>query len=915
MKIFRKVTLKYLRKNKVRTFATIMGILISTALICAVTTFLSSMNQYVIDNAVYNTGDWQIGAVEVDWETCQSIMQNEDVYDVVYNRRLGYAKIDETENEYKSYYYLLGVKQEFLDVMCSHITSGRFPREEREVLLPESLYETTGIELEIGDLLVLGTGNRVYRSTILNQEDPYVFVGLGLYDIEAFSLIRTRIYTVVGFYDDISYRIETASAPGYTVYTYMSDEVIGVDDYIYDIYFKTKDLVHIYQFPVEEDVTLVYNAEVLGVMGLLGNGGTSVTSIVLAACIICLILTGGIALIYNMFSISVSERTKQFGLLSSVGATQKQIKKMIWYESFVVSSVGIPLGILTGIGGIWLALQFVGDKFQALGYSIPMRMHVSWEVIIISVVISSITVLVSAWIPSKRAMKMTVIETIRQNKDIIQSETDAKNDDVIRKVLGLPGMLASYYCGRDKKKYKATLLSLCVSYILFVLVSFFMDYALKLVKDNFDQNFYDLAFYYEPENLEGYNKDGFMDLLKSEEHITGSVYTSSVRSYRAEMEKKYLSDWAIANIGTMTSAYRFKPDIVATTINITFVQDSVFRELLKKYDLSLADYMNRENPKAIVIDGLVNSNTNETTNILAGDGCVVNFTRGIQDDVSTIQDGSDIQIVEKIYFTLEGGKTIYERPYYLEAVDGLVFLYPDSLRQYYEDKNEELFPKREGDGKWTYIKYEDEHGATQWLYRWQYAEKINDYSRLVTDGICNCKFQSEDPSESYEELKKIVEQNNLSIKNMTNNADQIEKENNLIMIIQVLSGGFLILMALVAAINVFNTISANISLRRREFAVLKSIGMTEKGLNRMMLAECLLLSGKAMLYGVPISLIGTAVLSVAMSSGRKFTYSFPWIPMSVAVVGIFMIVIGTMLYIMKRRKNENVVDTLKNENV
>ena len=910
MKIFRKVALKYLKKNKVRTLATIMGILISTAMICAVTTFISSMDQYVIDNAIHNTGDWQIGANQVDWETCESIMQKENVYDVVYNRRLGYGKIYELDKEYKSYYYLLGIDKEFMDTMRSSITSGRFPREELEILLPESLYETGGVYFEIGDQIILETGNRIYKSEILWQEDPYVFGDDG--DYEQFSREKARIYTVVGFYDDINYRVESASAPGYTVFTYRTDELIGKDTYFYDIYFKIKDWENIKQFSAGDDVRFVYNVEVLGVTGILGEGSFSINLILLIGFIITLIFVGAISLIYNMFSISVSERTKQFGLLSSIGATQKQIKEIVLYESFIVSSVGIPLGILAGIGGIWIALQFVGDKFQALGYSIPMTVHVSWVAIVISVILSIITVLVSSWIPSKRAMKMTIIETIRQSKDIYQSEKKTKNYDSVHKVFGLSGLLASQYCNRSRKKYKATLLSLCISSVMFVLVSFFMDYALQMVEHNFDKNSYDLAFYYNEEELEGYSKDEFMELLETEEHITDAVYTSSTKSYRVEMEKTYLSSWALENIGTMTSPYRFKPDIVATTINITFVQDADFKELLQKYDLNENDFLSVENPKAIVVDGFVNTNSNTTVNLLAGDECSVSFTRSIQGDRGQGW-GSEDGVVEKLYFELEGGKTIYERPYYLEENDGLLFIYPDSVRQYYADNNETLFPKREGDGEWVYVWNEDHTELEDIVY--QYAEKTNDYSRLVEDGVCNCKLQSKDYDASYEALKNIVADNNLNENNFMNNAERVEKENNLVLIIRVLSVGFLVLMALVSAINVFNTISTNISLRRREFAVLKSIGMTEKGLNRMMLVECLLLSGKAMLYGIPISIVGTLLLYMVMSSGNEMVYYFPWIPIVVAVVGIFVILVVTMWYIMRTRKKENVIETLKNENV
>ena len=123
----------------------------------------------------------------------------------------------------------------------------------------------------------------------------------------------------------------------------------------------------------------------------------------LAAIIIALIVFGSVSLIYNAFSISVSERTRQFGLLSSVGATRKQLRRMVLFEALAVSIVGIPLGILVGIGGIGITLLLIGDKFISIvRVDIPMRLCVSWQAVVIAAVIALVTVLISAWIPYKK---------------------------------------------------------------------------------------------------------------------------------------------------------------------------------------------------------------------------------------------------------------------------------------------------------------------------------------------------------------------------------------------------------------------------------------------------------------------------------------------------------------------------------
>ena len=489
MKIFRKMTLKYLKKNRVRTWSAIAGIMISSAMICAVTSFLFNMNQYVVENAIHSTGDWQVGILGVDWSTCESLVQNEELIDVVYSQRRGYSQISGSYNEYKQYYYVLGIHRNFMETMSAHIIEGRFPRKEREILIPKSLYEGTGIKHGIGDKMVLGLGTRIYQKTELGQDDPYIYADD--VDCEKFEVQRSGIYTVVGIYDDLSYKVESASAPGYTIFAYFEEGSLVKDNSTYDVYFKMKNSDERYRFLEEKDWTVIYNSEVLGVKGILQQGSSPIATFVFLAFVIALILLGAVALIYNMFSISVSERTKQFALLSSVGATQKQIQKMIWYESFVLSVIGIPLGILLGVGGIGVALYFVGDKFQALGYSLPMRMQVSWASLMISVVVSLTTVLISAWIPSKRAKKVTIIEMIKQNQDIYQTRKRETYDTGIQKVFGISGVLAHQYCNRSPRKYKATILSLCVSVVMFVIVSFFMEFALELIEANFERNSYD----------------------------------------------------------------------------------------------------------------------------------------------------------------------------------------------------------------------------------------------------------------------------------------------------------------------------------------------------------------------------------------------------------------------------------------
>ena len=114
--------------------------------------------------------------------------------------------------------------------------------------------------------------------------------------------------------------------------------------------------------------------------------------------------------------------------------------------------------------------------------------------------------------------------------------------------------------------------------------------------------------------------------------------------------------------------------------------------------------------------------------------------------------------------------------------------------------------------------------------------------------------------------------------------------------------------------NVFNTISTNVALRRREFAMLRSVGMTRGGMNRMMNYECLLYGFRALAFGLPLSALMTLFIYDTVGSSVSSTFQIPWSAVAVAVCSIFVVVFATMLYAMGRIKRENPIDALKNEN-
>lgn len=898
MNVFNKVTLQSLKKNKTRTIVTIIGIILSAAMICAVTTFASSIYNYAYENAVYVDGDWHGSAEDVDLKTYELIKNESKIEDYVYAQQLGYAKVDGCTNENKPYLFVLGASDGFNEMMPVHITSGKYPTSATEILIPEHLYVNGGVELKIGDTIELALGKRMLDGYSMGQNNPFYVYDENNETVpsgEELVVEDTRSYTIVGFYERPSF--ENYTAPGYTAIT-IADKDAG-EQYSYNVWFKMNKIKEVYSFIEDNQLPGRTNSSVLRYSGVSRYEGFNSMIISLAVIVIALIMFGSIALIYNAFSISVAERTKQFGLLSSVGATKKQLRRMVITEALMVSVVGIPLGILAGVGGIGVTLIFVGNKFQALvGYPIPLKLSVSTVSLVIAVAIALLTVLISAIVPSKRATKVSAIEAIRQSKDINAKIKKVRTSKLIYKIFGLPGMLANKYYKRSRKKYRATVLSLFMSVVLFVSAAAFTNALTESVSDSFGSVGYDILIYgYENEFIKA-TTDDLLNELKNDKGVNQVAYTQGSSFFVAlpsdEVSKDFLDYYTKAEHLAVSQV----KDVGVYT-NFKFVDDEAYRELLRTYKLNEEEYFNPNAPKAVAVDGRVifDSVLGKYTNynVLKSEDADITITiqrefEGYYLDREIVdEDGNFLYVFENMKnpgdsMTLtkeeayeeksaEIGKIIYDAPFYLDVNSRLALIYPMSLR------DSVLSAEILLDSGYNYYITTDTH-----------VETMSAVDETLSDlGLAKLRVHDI--------------------------AAQEEENRNIVTIIQVFAYGFIVLISLIAAANVFNTISTNIALRRREFAMLKSVGMTAKGFNRMMNFECILYGTRALLFGLPVSVGISYLIHLAVSEGYQKDFTLPWVALGIAVLSVFLVVFVTMMYSMSKIKKDNPIDALKNENL
>lgn len=908
MTVFSKVTLESLKKNRTRTIVTIIGIMLSAAMICASTTFVSSMQNFVLRCEIYSSGDWHGAVYDAAYKDYEDIRDSDRVSSAAYAQVLGYAKID-SANERKPYLYVLGgdVASGYFKTMPVHLILGTLPKDSTEIILPEHLTSNGKVNYKLGDTVTLDMGDRTLDGRKLRQDTPvYTYDSETQVEVmsgERLENTEPRTYTVVGIYERPAF--EDYSAPGYTALT-AADPKSAEQSPIH-CYFKLHKPAGVYDFMKEmgytQEYRYAYNTKVLLYSGTAPFDSFLTAFYSLAAIIIALIVFGSVSLIYNAFSISVSERTRQFGLLSSVGATRKQLRRMVLFEALAVSIVGIPLGILVGIGGIGITLLLIGDKFFSIvRVDIPMRLCVSWQAVVIAAVIALVTVLISAWIPSKRATRVSAVEAIRQSMDIKVSDRPVRTSKLAYKLFGLPGVLAGKHYKRNRKKYRTTVVSLFMSIVLFVSAAAFTDYMMESAEGGLASDQFDLIYAAESDASSAMTPDALLELLFSEQNVTGGTYTKK-QFLQGDISREYVTAMfadRFSNFG-MESEDR-APKELGISGYLYFVADAEFNRLLEKYNLKEADYYDRDNPLGIALDRNIEFDRRlekyVTLDTLKGDGCMIEGLYYVEIDGYYRKDSRIDENGNKVvlYQNRDNESDIIELPY------GESFA-KYTLRSEKTIDEAPFFVSRS-----TPV-------AINMIYPYSMLESVIPEAALNQFRNTEYFLTSSNHTASFENLAPVLTENGLSSRQLFDYAANAETNRNVVTIIRVFAYGFIVLISLIAAANVFNTISTNISLRRREFAMLKSVGMTQKGFRRMMNYECLLYGSKALLLGLPVSCGITYLIYRAVTTAYETSFHLPWAAIGIAVLSVFLVVFATMMYAMRKVKKDNPIDALKNENL
>jgi len=871
MNIINRVTLKVLKKNKIRTIVTIIGVILSAAMLTAVTTLVSSMQNYLVRTAIIMEGDWHTHLYGGNLEQANTLSEMEELENVFVVKSGGYAMLEGSKNGNKPYLHILELDEKAMGSLPVRLITGRLPENENEVLVSYHVFTNGGVEYKPGDKLKLDIGHRLSEGGIvLNQLSGYLHGDDGM--TERLVVEQTREFTVTGICERLPYTLEEYNAPGYSIVTVLNEDKLSGEDKV-DIFFKAKNIRRIYK--ITESIAdagyieaYQYNRELLMYQGVSTNDVFIRVLYSLAAILILLIMIGSVSLIYNSFSISVSERKRQFGLLSGAGATSRQLKHSVLFEALVIGAVGIPLGILSGIVGIGTTLYFLKDIFASFmsisNVTLAPTLTVSAAAIIAAAVTALVTILISAFIPAHRAAKISAIEAIRQTTDIRLSGKQVRTSPIIRMLFGMEGNLAVKNFRRNKRRYRSTVVSLFISIVLFVSTSAFCKYLVDGTKSVYEVKKYDIFYYTGQKKLSDSMMTAFNSILAMEEVSEGQyvkdIFVNSViptdkvteTFYNKSLIKGYMRDKESINVGLL----------------ICGIQHDAFVKYISDLGLDIKDFENSEILTGVLLDHQHYYDYEEKRYI----------------DMTVFKERKPWPLPVSLYTDKDG----------YSEIEVYIAAYADWAPLAVDDYS---------NGNYTTLIVD--------------FDMTNKFYEGIEDnwGDVTLIIKAKDPAKAEVKIKDILIDAGFDTSGLYNAAADMQSTKNIITVMMVFSYGFITLISLIAIANVFNTISTNMNLRRKEFAMLKSVGMTKSGFNKMLNYECVFYGLKSLIYGIPVALLFTWMIFKSLRQGVDIAFQLPVSSILTSVLSVFIVVFVTMIYSMRKIRNENILDALKCENL
>ena len=877
MNVMQRYTLETLRLNKKRTIVTIIGVMLSTAMITAVALFVGSFISLLQRGTIADSGNWHALLRDVPVKQIAQLQKEQEIDKLTLSQDRGFTLLTDLKNPAKPYLFFREYNESGFAQMSVRVTEGRLPQKPGEIVVSETVKVLMEEPFKVGDTVTFSMGQRVgLDGSPISQEYAYRYqtdakTGEILTDEktgqpipgEAFKQVGTETFTIVGYIARPSFEGSWSASLG--VVGYLDESTLQEGDKV-SVYYTAASVnrgIFASAPKLAEKVganpQVSFNSELLRYYGAVEGDNLYGFLIGFMAVILFIILAASVSMIYNAFAISVAERSRQLGLLASAGATRGQKRASVYFEGFLIGAAGIPLGLLAGIGGIGvtlIAIRPLLDSFINVAEGVNLDLVIWPWTLGVAVLFSAVTIAISVHKPARRASRIMPIDAIRQTDSVRMTRRSLRVPRFIGKLFGFEAEIALKNLKRSRKKYRATVVSLVISIVLFLTVSTYAGITIRLSDAAAYGLNFDIGLTYR--NLSQIQRLSVDQELDNLEHAKSVTHTAQL-SGEFSVAEKQLTELARQILKpSENGSYVLSADIIR-------LDEKSFSAYAKEVGVNAEDYKGEgQNPRVILINeargsGASGRVSGSAFNMKPGETLAF-YPESLSQEAST---------------TLEIGAMTDKRPV------GTLFQAFNYITLVVSEDGFSQLTGDSADKQVTYVTY------------------------MTTDNDQALEQQ-------IVEVCKKIPQAGYYIYNVQS---QSKAEQNLMLFMGVFVYGFIILISLICLANIFNTMSTNIALRRKEFAMLRSVGMTPEGFNRMMRFESIFYGLKSLLYGLPLSLLVAFGLHSLQQDVLMSEFYVPLKSYGFVVLIIFIIVFTTILYASRKIKRENIIEALREENI
>lgn len=886
MQILNRLTIRNLKLNKRRTIVTIIGIILATALLTAVATMAVSLKESVTLRSKKVDGDFHLLLYDMTDKEKESVINNRQVESYYETHEVGYGVLDGCVNDSKPYVYIEALDSDTFEKAEINVTSGRLPEDDSEIVISSHIKTNGGVKYNLGDKITFDIGDRTYNGKKLYQNDTYR-------EDEQLEAKQTKTYKVVGICDRLPYGEEPRTAPGYSVITLankadtslnksdiylrfnkkalkdrydLTADILGVDKTLFNKLNSGKlEDKEIQTLKSQLDKTHSYyiNNSLIKYEAFYDSSVAFVYN--MAAVVMVIIIITSAVCISNSFAISINQKTKQYGMLASIGATPRQIRKNVFFEAAFMGVIGIVAGIGGGLSASYI-LVVLSNKMLIDTFEMSIVYAPSLLGVLLSIVLAIVTIVLSALVPAIRASRMSPIMAINHSEDIKIKSKSLKTPKLIGKVWGEGGVLAYKNMKRNKRKYRVITISIALSVSTFIALYGFMSLLTESV-NRYANDKIDLRVYmssYKSMSVDEANKkvSNIVNRINNETNITDFTFA---RGFYASLkdEPKYSSDYKEVN--------KYEAGLAENN----------------GYYISIISLGNEEYGKYIKKLG-ISKETAQSGGIL------------VDNTYQYINNGNDIK-----YFNIYDG---------YKAGDVLTYRIDTSNSSKSLDNSKSSDDTTLYDIRIVALSNERPFGYDNAYTSYGYLIVSDDYMNRIdtknTDSTL-LNINCDDPDKAQDIL---VNEFNIGQNYIFNAAQERRNDEKLILTMKIFLYGFIAIVSLIGITNIFNTVTTGMELRGKEFAMLQSIGMTKKEFDKMIRLESVFYGSKALIIGVVSGTILSYVIFISAGESQ-LKYTLPLLAIVMSVIVVIILLIGIMKYSIAQIRKQNIIETIRNENI